>query len=212
MEKQEMFEQAIQTRFKDHNKEDLLTMGIAIGTNQKTLKNLYIAYSKSEAKYENNPKRGVKIEVEFNFSEDEVLIKRSERSLKFSREEFLVYLNLVMLCFGEIYPVGSVLELDKNLLTKDFIESSGVREGESTVRVMVTDRFVPISEDNDEYFIDYLVRLPYGDQSTIFLNRVLIKGMVHDGLVNESEEELVQEELRKELVASGKRSVIFFNR
>ena len=210
MEKHEIFEQAIGTKFKEHNKEDLLSIGIAIGTNQKTYKDLYIAYSRGEAKYENNPRRGAKIEVEFNLSEDEILIKRLETVLKFNREQFLIYINLMMLCFGEIYPLGSVLELDEELLTKEFLRASGVKdEEEGSVRVMITDRFVPVSEDNDQFIIEYIARpFPYGEGTSMFLNRVSIKGMIHSGLADDVEETFVQE-LRQELVVSGKRSVAF---
>jgi len=212
MEKQEIFNQAIEKEeFEGYNKEALLSIGITIGNNHVTFRDLYTAYSTNKDRYENNPRRGAKIEVEFNRSNDEVLVKQLKTELKFSIEQFLRYLNLLTLCFGEIYPLGSVVELDEKLFTEEYRKISGIKEGERSVLAVITDRFmpVPVSGSSDQHVIEYMATAyPYGDGATMFLNRVVIKGMIHSGLADEKEEAYVQE-LRENLVMSGRKSIAF---
>jgi len=210
MEKQEIFNQAIERgKFEGNNKEDLLSIGITIGNNHITFKDLYTAYFANKARYENKPRRGAKVEVEFNRSEDEVLIKRLETKLKFSTAQFLEYLNLLTLCFGEIYPLGSIVELDEQLFTKEFKKASGIKEGERSILAVIIGRFVPVNESSDQHLIEY-VAIPYpsGEGATMFLNRVLIKGVIYSGFSDEKEEAYTQE-LREGLVLSSRKSIAF---
>ena len=206
MEKHEIFNQAIE-QFKDRNKEDLLSIGITIGSNHSTFRKLYTAYITNKAKYENKPRIGAKIKVEFNRSEDEVLIKRAPTELKFNTKEFMDYLNLVSICFGDIYPLGSIVELDDELFAKEYKRSSGVKEGERSWVVIVS-RFISPNEDNIQHFIEYIATpYPHGE-GTMFLNRMTIRGVVHSGLIDEAEEAYVQQ-LRETLVVSNSKSIAF---
>ena len=205
MEKHEIFNKAT-GRFKDRSNEDLLSIGISIGSNHATFRNLYTAYITNKAKYENTPRIGAKLKVEFNRSEDEVLIKRATTELKFNTREFMDYLNLVSICFGEIYPLGSVVELDNKLLTKEYKNSSRFKEEERSWAIIVS-RFVSPNE-NDQHFIEYIATpYPHGE-GTMFLNRLTIRGVVHSGLTDETAEAYVQQ-LRENLVVSNKKSMAF---
>jgi len=180
-----------------------------MGSNHVVFKDLYTAYFTNEARFEHKPRRGAKIEFEFNRAKEEVLIKRLEIELKFSIEQFLEYLNLLALCFGEIYPLGSVVELDEKLFTKEFMKASGVKEGERSILAVITGRFVPVDEENDNYVIEYVATpYPSGKGTTVFLNRVLIKGVVHSGFSDEEEDVHVRK-LREELVLTDKKSIAF---
>ena len=210
MEKHEIFNDAIEKgKFEGCDKEDLMSIGIAIGGNHVAFKDLYTAYFTNEARFEHKPRRGAKIEVEFKRSKDEVLVTRLKIELKFSIVQFLEYLNLLMLCFGEIYPLGSVVELDEMLFTKEFMKASGVKEGERSILAVITGRFVPVNEENDNYVIEYVATpYPAGDGITMFLNKVLIKGVIHSGYSDESEVEFVQK-FREEIVLMEKKSIAF---
>ena len=212
MDKIEIFSQAIE-RFKDHDKEDLLSIGITIGSNPITFKKLYTAYFTNKEKFENKPRIGAKIEAKFNRFEDEVLIKRSKIELRFSTKQFLDYLNLLMICLGEIYPLGSVVEIDESLLRDEFKKAASVKtEMRSSVQVLITGRFVPLRDDNGEYLIEYVGRVrPFGEGSNVapmLFNRVMIKSVVHSGLVDEIEEAEVMK-LRSELIYGNQISVAF---
>ena len=212
MDKHELFNKAI-VKFKDHDKEDLLSIGVSIGSNPITFKNLYKAYFTNKEKYENKPRIGAKIEVKFNRSDDEVLIKRGRIELRFSTKQFLEYVNLLMICFSEIYPLGSVVEIDDALLRDDFRKAASVKtEMRSSVQVVITGRFVPLHDDDREYVIEYVGRVrPFGEGSKIapmLLNRAMIKGVVHSGLEDEIEEADVMK-LRSELINGNQLSVAF---
>ena len=213
MEKHEIFNQAIgREKFEGCNKEDLLSIGITIGSDNVAFKELYTAYFADEARFEYKPRRGAKIEVEFNRLDDEVLIKRLETELKFCVSQFLDYLNLLTLCFSNIYPLGSIVELDEKLFTKEFFNASGVKEGESSLLAVITARFVPVDENNEQQFVEYVAtQYPSGAIGVMYLNQALIKGVVHNGYSDEKEKAYVQE-LREELVMSNKKSIAFLTK
>jgi len=214
MEKHELFKQAIETEaYSDYNKEDLLSLGISIGSNRVTFRDLYKAYFMNESNYENKPMIGSKIEVLFDRLEDKVIIKRSKIVLEFSIQKFLEYLNLLMICFGEVYPLGSVVEIDETLLNEEFKKAVGVNvEAGISVRAVITGRFVSLRDDSGEYVIEYVGRLrPFGEGSKVaplLLSRVMIKGVVHSGLADEVEEADVMR-LRSELINRKPLSIAF---
>jgi len=209
MEKHEVFNQALEKNlFEGRKKEDLLSVGITLGSNHTTFKNLYTAYFTNEDVYENNPRIGAKIKVEFDRANEKIIIKQVETELTFNTQEFLNYLNLLALCFGDTYPLGSVVELDELLFTENFKKASGIKEGEHSVWVVITERFVATEDAFDQYFVDYVATpYPYGG-TKMFLNRVMIKGVVHKGLSDEAEEEYASQ-LREALVVSNKKSTAF---
>jgi len=213
MEKYEIFKKAIEKGKFEGCKEGLLSIGLTIGSNRTAFKELYTAYFTNESKYEHQPRRGPKIEFEFSRSRD-VLIKRSELELKFSTARFLEYMSLQVFCYGDIYPLGSVVELDEMLFTKKFMRSSGVLKENGRILAVITGRFVPVDEGNKKHVIEYVAtpfpsgKAPSGEKVTMFLNKVLIKNLVHSGYSDEKESEYVQE-LREELVLSNKKSVAF---
>jgi len=194
MEKHELFNQAIATEtFKDYAKEDLLSLGLAIGSNHVTFRELYKAYFTNKSKYENEPMIGAKIEVLFDRLEDKIKIKRASTSLEFNEVKFLIYLNLLMICFGEIYPLGSVVEIDESLLNEKFQKIVELQaETRKPIYAVITGRFVSVGNDDGEYLIEYVGRLrPFGEGTKVaplLLNKVLIKDVIHSGFVDESEE------------------------
>ena len=142
-----------------------------------------------------------------NRSEDEILIKRAVTKLKFNTKEFMDYLNILSICFSDIYPLGSVVELDEKLFTKEYRNSLEMKEGERFLAVIVS-RFVPPNEVDNQYFSEYIATpYPHGEGSML-LNRMTIRGIVHSGLVDETEEAYV-EKLREELIISNKKSIAF---
>jgi len=176
MEKHELFVQAIATEiFEKYDDSELVSIGMSIGGNEFIFKELYKAYLQNAPSYENNPMIGAKLEVKFNPEADEIIIKRHETNLHFTNETFLQYLNLISICFSEIYPLGSVVELDNEMFTEEFMEASTQedaeesREMESTEKenaeekepllAMITGRNVTLMEDFEDCMIDYLARL-----------------------------------------------------
>ena len=214
MEKHDLFKQAIEIeRFKEYNKENLLSLGISIGSNRVTFKDLYTAYFMNEPTYENRPIIGAKIEVSFNRSEDQIIVQRQSKVLEFNTADFLEYLNLMMICFGEVHPLGSVVEIDETLLSEEFKKGAGVNVATGApLYVVITGRFVSLSDDSGEYVIEYVGRLrPFGEGTKVaplLLSRVMIKNVVHSGLVDEAEEAEVMR-LRLELVDKKPLSIAF---
>jgi hypothetical protein len=208
MEKQELFKKGMEAiNIEVENREVLYSVGMSIGSNAVVFKELYRSYLTKEQRYEYQPFIGAKMEVVFNVSEDEIMIKQLGKALEFTSQTFLQYMNVIKLCFSEIYPIGSVVELDAELLRPEFLKLvNGLEENEG-VQVVITGRFVPLDEE-EAYVVEYLARLwPYGEGSAsdpILLSKEMIKRVVHSGLTDELEESVVAE-LREELIMSNKK-------
>jgi len=130
MEKHELFKIELeeQQAFAGYDVTVLLSVGIQVGNSVVSLKKLYKVYMNGDPSYVYKPRRGANIEFLFNSESDEITIKQLEKKLKFTEDLFLKYLNLTCLCFHKIYPIGSVVELDEDMLDDDFKTAFG-KEG-----------------------------------------------------------------------------------
>ncbi|MCL1989544.1 MAG: DUF4176 domain-containing protein [Defluviitaleaceae bacterium] len=212
MEKNELFRQALsQEIFSSYNEEDLFSIGVAIGNNPVVFKELYQAYLKNGARYENKPMLGAKIEVDFMRETDEIMIKRVETTFKLNSETFLSYLNMLNICFGEVYPMGSVVELDGETLTESYAKAMRIKPSEKPLMATITGRFIPIGE-SENHFTEYMASLwPYGasdELAPLFISKMMIKRVIHQGMIDEVEAEYVKK-LRERLIAEDQRSMAF---
>jgi len=212
MEKHELFRNALeeQQAFENYDASDLLTIGVRIGSNEVVFKQLYKAYMNGDSTYEYNPRRGAKIEVSFNLKNDEVIIEQLTKEFKFTEELFLSYLNLASLCYSAIHPMGSVIELDEEMLDDEF-KKAFVKEGEPLL-AMITGCRVSLPDELEEYIADYVGRIwPYGEgeERSFFISTLMVKRVVHGGYIDEESDESLMMSKLEELILDQKKLMTF---
>lgn len=190
----------------------LLTFGLALGNQSEVFKQAYVAYLKHENSYSYEPMIGAPLVFNFDLEREKVTLQRFEDQAELSFPQFQRYMGLIDLIFSEIYPVGSVVELDSNKLSAEV--KAYFKRSESGPLVTIHARRVP-SDDRQNY-IDYIGTVwPFGmlpDVEPILLNNLLIKRVVSAGLTNDEEKKYVLQVLKKEILLDGCLSTMYAER
>lgn len=208
MKKDELFTYALSNKrdFEAYKQEDLVEIGRFLGGDHIVFKDVYKAYLDKKSVYENDPMIGEKVEIIFDWKNEEVVFSMQEIKLKFVIEAFLSYLSLIDTCFLELYPLGSVIELELDMMPER------VRRvyKDSDAFVSISGRKVSMG-DEDKYFVDYIGRVwPFGEGALtppIFLSKAMIKRVVFTGMIDEAEEEYADKVLRLEVINSRRKSI-----
>jgi len=210
MEKLELFKTALSNTHElvEFDQEELLKIGSFLGHNTSVFKEIYQAYLQERENFENNPMFGAKIEIEFDWDNKSVTINQLETKLEFTMDQLLKYFSLIDICFETVHPIGSVVEIDLEMMNNDFRKMYTDTEP----LAVITGRKVAL---NDDYFADYFARpWPFGEGSPIqpmFLSNVLIKRVVFTGMIDETEEEFVNTVLRTDVINSKRKSAIYIS-
>lgn len=210
MDKYKLFTTALKqhAEFRDYKQEELIAIGNFFGGDYVAFKEMYKAYLNKAANYENDPMIGAKVEINFDWKKEEVIIKQLEKELIFTAKDFLHFLNLIDICFSDVYPVGTVVELDLDMMPRPFRRMYT----DSEALVSILGRKVPLGEGLD-YYVDYVGRLwPFGVEPLtppLFLSNVLIKRVVFTGMIDEAEEKFVEKVLRSDVIDSKEKSTVY---
>ena len=90
------------------------------------------------------------------------------------------FLAMVDLLFGKIYPLGTIVELDKELLPKELVEK--FRSEELDFYSILVGRRVQV---DDNSYIDYVGHIyPYGmrfDSLPLYFSHLFIKRVISEG-------------------------------
>lgn len=191
------------------NLDFLISLGTTLGRQPILLKNLYKAYIKVENNFGYKPMIGAALEFCFDHSEQQVSLNRAQESIKLTFNQFQKYIGLIDLLFTDVYPIGTVAELDEALLPTYIQEMYG--NSEEGFLVSIHGRRV-LTKKEDEY-IDYVATVwPFGlldGVELIYLNNVMIKRVVSLGMVNDTEKTFVEEVLRKQLLMKEAYSYLY---
>lgn len=209
MDKYELFKKALanNAKLKAYNQEELITIGHIFGSEHNAFQEICKAYLTKKTSYRNDPMIGAKVEIEFNWRQEEVLVKQLDISLVFNLTTFPTFLNLIDICFSDVHPVGSVVELDIDLLP----EQVKAMYADSKPLASISGRKFWFGNDFACYS-DYVGRFwPFGeDHSTpLYLANVMIKRVVFTGMVDDTEEKFVAKVLRSDIIDQKSKSIVF---
>lgn len=192
-----------------NNLDFLVLLGTTLGKQPILLKNLYKAYLKKENNFGYKPMIGAALDISFDQNEQQVSFSRAQESVTLTFSQFQKYIGLIDLLFTDVYPIGTVAELDEALLPPYIQEMYG--SSEEGFLVSIHGRRV-LTKQEDEY-IDYIATIwPFGlldDVELIYLNNVMIKRVVSLGMVNDTEKTFVEEVLRKQLLMKDVYSYLY---
>ncbi|MBU4642519.1 DUF4176 domain-containing protein [Bacillus toyonensis] len=191
--------------------DELLQMGNLLGNQPSLFRVVYKAFRNQEDVFENKPKIGAKFSVTFDYPNETIRFERLETQLDIPFSQFLRLMGLIDACYSEILPLGTVVELDVDMMPE--VIQNMFKNSELGELVVLTGRKVPLREGFNDYVVDYLGYLwPFGEMSNtpaIYVSNMMIKRVVSPGMTNEWEEQFAFTFLRSMQVANGKLSSAF---
>lgn len=173
------------------------------------MRELYKLIKLKKSQYEYNSLLGTTIlfnrtqngQITFSFNGEEQV---------WPEDSFFLFLAILDVYFGKIYPLGSVVEIDLDLLNNELKEMFSEEPG---ALVMLTGRKAPLAEGFDPYVIDYFGRVwPFGEVAAfppVFVSNMMIKNVVHLGYENEWEERISEEVIRQTYIKNHQLSTAF---
>ena len=202
--KSELFVESLKNYadFGDRSIDDLYNIAAYISS---SFKGIYHSYSKRESSFSDG-----RTEVKFNLENDEVIVATPSVEIKFTEKLFLKYLNLMDLCFFNVLPIGSVIQLDTEMMPENFRNSFS---GSHASMFTISGRKSFIQGDFGEYYVDYVARLfPFGEgqlAQPFLISNLMIRQVIFEGFSNELEQKFVDNVLRQDLINKKGRSLSF---
>ena len=157
----------------------------------------HLAFLDEENEYHYHPVIGAPYEFEFDYDLAQVIISRPDGQLQLSLPLFQAFLSYVDLLFGKIYPLGSIVELDKELLPEDLV-AAFARE-DMDFNVVITGRRALMNEQTA--YVDYVGYVwPYGmdfESHPLLISNLFIKRVISEGYSDARDKHYCDEELRR---------------
>lgn len=191
--------------------DQVLLIANFLGNHLEILRSVYKSYRILESQMTYKPKIGAEVRVNFDYQAHTVTFYRNDIELTFTESQFLIFLGKIDAIYSEILPIGSIVELDEEMLPpviKEQLENSGIAE-----LVMISGRRIPLPEPYNEHIIDYYAYIwPIGKLpsiSPITVSNMMIKKVVHVGFTNALEETFALDVLRATQLAKEQISSAF---
>lgn len=180
-----------------------------MGGQPQLAQNIYQSFLNQTTSYEHKPRIGAIIHISFDYEKERVTFAWLKKQVVLTVPQFKRFMGFVDTIFTEIYPIGTIVELDEELLTEDV--KALFTTDELGLFVSVQGRKLTIPET--QMMIDYVGTLwPFGLQAEvepIYFNSVMVKRVISEGPTNAYEEKFTFEVLRKQLAQDEKYSCTY---
>ena len=190
----------------EKDQEVLTAVAMTLSGHPDVFRACYIAFMNDEPSYHYHPMIGAPLE--FFYEKELVRIRRLQEEVTLPRSLFIQYASYVDLCLSRIYPLGTVVELDRELLPKDLVES--FESEQMDFFVVISGRRVDLANG---HYVDYVGHgYPFGlrfDISPLLISNLFIKRVVSEGYSDTVDEHYCQEALRKEYLNAGMVSSVY---
>lgn len=193
--------------------EDLIYTGVTLGNNTPLFREIYLAHKNTKEKFVHKPMIGAPLTVTFDYKHKQVLFDRQTSQLSLSEDQFLQFLGKIDVAFFPIYPIGTTVELDEQLLPPNLSEM--FTSEDLGARVTLTGRKIPLMEGFNQYVIDYLGYLwPFGELPNgepILISNMMIKRVIKTAYSDDYEERFTFDVLRTTQVNSHQQSSAYMS-
>ena len=191
--------------------EKLLNILMRLGNSGQQLRRLYKSLAKGADAYTYKTLVGDDMVFRFRYEGDQIEIVKGNEHVSLNGNDFMFLLGCVDAVFSPIYPIGTVLILDKDLLASELTEPFVDRP----LEVVITSRKIPLEGEFSNYLIDYLARFwPYGEiphTDPLFITNMMIERVEMMGPANQFEHDFSEKVLRTNQLALNKRSAAFMD-
>lgn len=159
---------------------------------------LQLAIVKKESFYSYSSLLGTSVTMEFDWEREKVTLAYLGSELVLSMKDFRIWLSYTDLLLAPILPLGSLVELDRELLPEELV--SEMEKARVPFMAMIMGRRL-LSEPDDREYIDYLASIyPYGmrlDVEPLFIPSYLISQIIQEGYSDTLDQSYVDQQYRK---------------
>ena len=160
---------------------------------------LQLAIVKKESFYSYSSLLGTSVTMEFDWEREKVTLAYLGSELVLSMKDFRIWLSCTDLLLAPILPLGSLVELDRELLPEGLV--SEMEKAKVPFMAMIMGRRL-LSEPDDREYIDYLASIyPYGmrlDVEPLFIPSYLISHVIQEGYSDTLDQSYVDRQYRKD--------------
>jgi len=160
---------------------------------------LQLVLLKNESFYSYNSLLGTSVTMKLDWEKEEVTLTYLDSELILSMEDFRIWLAYTDLLLSPILPLGTLVELDRELLPEELV--SEMEKAKVPFMAMIMGRRL-LSEPDDREYIDYLASIyPYGlrlDVDPLFIPSYLISRVIQEGYSDSLDQTYVDQQYRRD--------------
>ena len=160
---------------------------------------LQLAIVKKESFYSYSSLLGTSVTMKFDWEQERVTLAYLGSELVLSMKDFRIWLSCTDLLLAPILPLGSLVELDRELLPEGLV--SEMEKAKVPFMAMIMGRRL-LSEPDDREYIDYLASIyPYGlrlDVEPLFIPSYLISQVIQEGYSDTLDQTYVDQQYRRD--------------
>lgn len=174
-------------------------VGYSIVGQADAFRKLQLVIFKKESLYSYSSLLGTSVVMEFDWESDKASMTYLESEVKLSMKDFMLWLSYTDLLLAPVLPLGSLVELDRDLLPDGLV--SAMEDAKVPFMATIMGRRI-IPEADDKEYIDYMVSIyPYGmrlDVEPLFIPSYLISQVIHEGYNDTFDQDYVDQQFRKD--------------
>ena len=162
-----------------------------------TFRRLQLVILKKESLYKYSSLLGTSVVMEFDWDSSTACLTYLESKVRLSMKDFMLWLAYTDLLLAPIFPLGSVVELDRDLLPDGLV--SAMEDAKVPFMATIMGRRIISGTDDKE---DYLASIyPYGmrlDVEPLFIPSYLISRVVQEGYSDVLDQNYVDKQYRRD--------------
>lgn len=160
---------------------------------------LQLAILKKESLYSYSSLLGTSVVMKFDWESAVACMTYLDSEVKLPMKDFMLWLSYTDLLLAPVLPLGSLVELDRDLLPQGLI--SAMEDAKVPFMATIMGRRI-ISGPDDKEYIDYLASIyPYGmrlDVEPLFIPSYLISRVVQEGYSDVLDQNYVDKQYRRD--------------
>ena len=171
---------------------------------------LQLVILKKESMYRYSSLLGTSVVMEFDWDRSTACLTYLDSEVKLPMKDFMLWLSYTDLLLAPVLPLGSLVELDRDLLPQGLV--SAMEDAKVPFMATIMGRRI-IPEPDDKEYIDYLASIyPYGmrlDVKPLFIPSYLISRVVQEGYSDVLDRNYVDKQYRRDYFQHNIFSMIY---
>lgn len=171
---------------------------------------LQLVILKKESMYRYSSLLGTSVVMEFDWDSSTACLTYLDSEVKLPMKDFMLWLSYTDLLLAPVLPLGSLVELDRDLLPQGLV--SAMEDAKVPFMATIMGRRI-IPEPDDKEYIDYLASIyPYGmrlDVKPLFIPSYLISRVVQEGYSDVLDRNYVDKQYRRDYFQHNIFSMIY---
>ena len=171
---------------------------------------LQLVILKKESMYRYSSLLGTSVVMEFDWDSSTAFLTYLDSEVKLPMKDFMLWLSYTDLLLAPVLPLGSLVELDRDLLPQGLV--SAMEDAKVPFMATIMGRRI-IPEPDDKEYIDYLASIyPYGmrlDVKPLFITSYLISRVVQEGYSDVLDRNYVDKQYRRDYFQHNIFSMIY---